>query len=401
MTPKALREELLDRCDLHPGMRVLDPGAGTGEFLRSVADREPAAELHGWDVDPGVLEVAARLVPEARLMRRSALDPFMEARFDLVIGNPPYFQFRASPEIRQRFEPVISGRVNLFALFFQVGIEALKPGGQLAFVVPPSMNNGAYFDGLRETILKHGAVEHLAIHPGSALFPGAQTAVQLLVLRRGARDSGRHVFRRTRPDAGFRRTVFAEDARALAAEFEGRRTLFSLGYEAVTGSVVWNQHRDKLLREASPDAVPLVWPHCIGDAFRITPDHRRPAWIEAFRPPLTGPAIVVNRVTGSVGEGKLRCALIPSGMRFLAENHVNVIRTHGRFRPGVRWPGLLDRLRQEGVARRMRMLTGNTQISATELTHLLPVSTAKTGCAAGRGSDGNSSRSSSAQTSGR
>lgn len=373
MTPRVLRDELLDRCDLRPGVRVLDPGVGTGEFLRSVADREPSAELHGWDVDPGVLEFAERLVPDARLTRISALDARAAPRFDLVIGNPPYFQFRAPPSLRQRFQAVISGRVNIFALFFQVGIEALRPGGQLAFVVPPSMNNGAYFERLRETILAHCAVEHVAIRTASDLFPGAQTAVQTLVLRKGAEDTGRHVFRRSSADGGFRRTVFAEDACALATEFEGHETLFDLGYEAVTGSVVWNQHREKLRRSPSPNSVPLVWPHSIGEEFRVVSDHRRPAWIEPCRPLLSGEAIVVNRITGSVGVGALRCALIPAGERFLAENHVNVIRQHGRFHATVRWPSLLDRLRDEGVANRMRMLTGNTQISATELTHLLPV----------------------------
>ncbi len=373
MTPRVLRDELLDQCDLRSGMRVLDPGVGTGEFLRSVADREPDAELHGWDVDPGVLETARTLAPEARLTERSALDAWAGARFDLVVGNPPYFQFRATPAIRQRFEAVISGRPNIFALFFQIGIEVLRPGGQLAFVVPPSMNNGAYFDRLRETILKYCAVEYLTVHTADGLFPGAQTAVQILVLRKGAKDSGRHSFRRTHGASGFRRTVFAPDASALESEFEGRETLFDLGYEAVTGSVVWNQHREKLRREPSRTTVPLVWSHTIGEQFRIVPEHRRPAWIEAFRPPLTGEAIVVNRITGSVGSGELRCALIPRGTRFLGENHVNVIQQHDRFEPRVGWADLLDRLRGENVPRRVRRLTGNTQISATELTHLLPV----------------------------
>lgn len=373
MTPRVLRDELLDQCDFRPGMRVLDPGVGTGEFLRAVAEREPGAELHGWDVDRGVLEVARTLVPEAQLTRRSALDPWAGSRFDLVVGNPPYFQFRASPAFRQRFAAVISGRPNIFALFFQIGIEVLRPGGQLAFVVPPSMNNGAYFDRLRETILKHCAIEYLSVHTANGLFPGAQTAVQILVLRRGAKDSGVHSFRRAQAEICFRRTVFAEDARSLKATFEGRKTLFELGYEAVTGSVVWNQHREKLRRKRSPDTVPLVWPHTIRKEFRIVRQHRRPAWIKAFRQPLTGKAIVVNRITGSVGSGEVRCALIPAGTRFLAENHVNVIRRHGRFDARVGWTGLLTRLREEDMAKRVQMLTGNTQVSATELTHLLPV----------------------------
>ncbi len=368
MTPRALREELLDRCDLRQGMRVLDPGVGTGEFLRSVADRVADADLHGWDVDPEVLTVASRLVPEARLTERSALDPFSGSLFDLVIGNPPYFQFRADRATRRDFAAVISGRPNIFALFFQASIQLLRPGGQLAFVVPPSMNNGAYFDGLRKFLLEHSAIEYLKVHADDH-FADAQTPVQLLVLRRGIKDSGKHVFR----SPSFSRTLFAEDPKQLRAAFEGRQTLHELGYEAVTGTIVWNQHREELRRKPTTRSEPLIWAHCIRDELTVDPSHRRPAYIETTRTPLEGPAIVVNRIVGAVGAGQIRCAAVPEGFRFLAENHVNVIRQHGYFAPTTTWSGLLDRLRSPEAVSRIRLLTGNTQISATELSHLLPV----------------------------
>ncbi|SVE27747.1 uncharacterized protein METZ01_LOCUS480601, partial [marine metagenome] len=65
MTPAPLREALIDQLDLQPGMRVLDPGVGTGEFLRSVLEREPSAQVYGWDVDTDVLDVANNNVPNS------------------------------------------------------------------------------------------------------------------------------------------------------------------------------------------------------------------------------------------------------------------------------------------------------------------------------------------------
>ena len=373
MTPAPLRERLLDNCDLFPGMRVLDPGVGTGEFLRSVLDREPKADVFGWDVDPTVLSVASELVPEARLDQRSALDPYMGEPFDLVIGNPPYFQFKASREVRTYYARVISGRVNIFALFFQAGMEALRPHGQLAYVIPPSMNNGAYFERLREYIVQSSAVEFLQVFPDQTLFDGAQTPVQLLVLRRGALDAGHYVYKRENPTNGFRRTIFSEAPKEIQASFEGRHTLYELGYEAVTGTIVWNQHRPSLRHTASENSVPLIWAHNIKDKLRLAPNHKRPQFIETDRPTLQGPAIVANRIVGSVGSAELRCALVPDGMEFVGENHVNVIRTHGQFTPEIDWDQLLTALQSPNTAARVKLLTGNTQISAKEMTHLLPV----------------------------
>lgn len=370
MTPRLLRERLLDRVDLRPGVRVLDPGVGTGEFLRSVLDREPRAEVHGWDVDRDVLAVARGHVPEASLERRSALDPYDGEPFDLVVGNPPYFQVPATPALRERFGAVISGRPNVFALFFQTGLDVLRPGGRLAFVVPPSMNNGAYFAALREFVVRRAAIRSLEVFP-SDLFPGANTAVQVIVLEKGAASED-HVFRRE-DASGFRRTIFAEDPRRLRAATEGRPSLWELGYRAVTGTVVWNQHRERLTAEPGDDTVPLVWAHNVRDgAIELVPGHPKPQYVRGVSP-LRGPAIVVNRVVGAVGAGELRCALLPDGFAFAGENHVNVVLPLDGHAQRVGWTALLELLRRPETTERIRLLTGNTQLSARELTHLIPL----------------------------
>ncbi len=373
MTPEPLRERLLDRCDLRPGMRVLDPGVGTGEFLASVRRREPLAEIYGWDVDPEVLSVAGGMVPEARLSERSALDPYHGEQFDLVVGNPPYFQFKAPGAVRSHFSQVISGRVNIFALFFQAGFEVLRSGGQLAYVVPPSMNNGAYFERLRGFLARNASIEFLKIYRDQSLFDGARTPVQLIVLRLGERDSGRHVFVRESPSNGFRRTIFSERPSELERAFSGRRTMYELGYEAVTGTIVWNQHKADLRHEAGSNSYPLIWAHNIRETLSLDSARLRPQFIETQRIPLVGPAIVTNRIVGSVGSAEFRCALVPEGMSFLGENHVNVIKPRGIIKPEISMPQLLDILKSPLTVDRIRRLTGNTQISATELTHLLPL----------------------------
>lgn len=373
LTPKPLRDRLLDRCDLWPGMRVLDPGVGTGEFLASVREREPQAVLYGWDEDPGMIPVARQVVPDARLAHRNALDPREGEPFDLVVGNPPYFQFRAAPALRDRFREVISGRVNIFSLFFQVGLEALRPGGRLAFVVPPSMNNGAYFEGLRRYLVARAEIEFLEIRREPDLFDRARTAVQLLVLRSGAGSgNGRHAATFADPASGFRRSVLSEDAEALRRLWREGRSLYRLGYEAVTGTVVWNQRREDLRRAPDESTARLIWSRDIGDTVEFPREAKKPPFVCASKK-LRGPAIVVNRILGAVGRGRLRCALVPEGMEFVAENHVNVVRRHGRFAPGLDFPELLAALRDPRVGERARLLTGNTQLSAKELSHLLPV----------------------------
>lgn len=385
LTPRPLRDRLLDRLAIDPDARVLDPGVGTGEFLRSVRERCPTARLIGWDVDPAVLAVARRVVPDARLELRSALDPAPAHEVDVVVGNPPYFQLRLDASQRRRFAEVISGRANIFALFFHVGLDLLRPGGRLGFVVPPSMNSGAYFQALRDHICSRATVEHLEVHEDTALFEGARTAVQLIVLRKRAGSTdGASTSAHRRHVAGLgelaggsvHRTLFCEDTTELRAAFAGGSTLWQLGYRAVTGTVVWNTNRPRLRLRPGPGTVPLLWASDIGDGRlrRTDDDGSRPRHIVGVEP-LRGPAVVVNRVVGAVGSGRLRAAPVAVDEPFVAENHVNVVLRRDDVEAVVGWRELVDLLRSPAVDDHVARLTGNTQVSATELTHLLPLAT--------------------------
>jgi len=376
LTPRVLRETLVSNVPLTPGMRVLDPGVGTGEFLKTCLEFQPDLRLFGWDIDHPVLSVASELVPEAQLELRSALDPWHGEKFDLVIGNPPYFEMRnLDPATRSDFSKVISGRPNIFALFFEAGTRVLRDGGYLAYVVPPSMNNGAYFERLRTFILENYSIEFFKVYDDPFMFEDAQTAVQLIVLRKGFQSENHWLDLGEASNSPAHRKIFVEDLERFREAFRGRPTLQSLGFQAVTGTVVWNSRKVDLRKMPSADTVPLIWAHNITSdrVFRLEVNHpKRPQYIEETRS-LRGPAIVVNRITGSVGSGNIRCALVPDGMSFVGENHVNVIVPQKNSTPLISWDQLLDALRAPGVNERVRFLTGNTQVSATELTNWIPL----------------------------
>jgi len=376
ITPRKLREALVKEVGLESGMKVLDPGVGTGEFLSTCSEFADNLVLEGWDIDNRAAEVAKQLVPNATIKVLSALEQDWSQEFDIVIGNPPYFEMRnLEPSLRLKYQSVIGGRPNIFSLFFMVGLGALREGGRLGYVVPPSMNNGSFFSKLRTYISQTSSIKFLKVFEDSKLFVDAQTAVQLIVLEKGKSSQNFILDLGKLGKSGMERKIFVENPRAFAQEFENKTTLWNLGYEAITGTLVWNQHKEELRSAPEAGCVPLLWAHNISQDREIKLDEshpKKPQYVKSSTY-LTGPAIIVNRITGSVGQGNLRCAIVPDGMGFLGENHVNVIRKRKGFEQAVDWHQLLDLLRSPDINVRIQKLTGNTQISCVELTHFLPL----------------------------
>jgi adenine-specific DNA-methyltransferase len=369
-TPRDIRELLLSQLPNLKQPIILDPACGSGEFLISAGSKYSDSKLFGWEIDAKLVRLSRKQVPTAEIIRTDALKCDVAPHFDFVIGNPPYFEFKPSAEMRARFGDVVSGRANIFSMFIKLGLDLLKPGGYLAYVVPPSMNNGAYFRKLREYIASNANIEYLSVLDSPQHFDRAIQSVMLLVLRKAA-NNGDYIFSRN----GL--TIFSTEPDRLHRCFRGKTTLFESGFTVRTGRIVWNQHKDKLTH--SPNgAVPLIRPFNItSEGLKLGTISEKHQYIR-YPDHDSGPAIVVNRVTGSTGNGRLKAAVVPPGMKFLGENHVNVIfppdDTVSSSRPFEQHlKQICEAINSDETLEVLHLITGNTQVSRTELERLLPI----------------------------
>lgn len=379
-TPKSIREILLDKLPRSiENPKILDPACGTGEFLATAKKYFRKPELYGWDIDKKLVSISKDIVPEANLETTDSLLNEDYGKYDFVIGNPPYYEFTPSKETRTKFGSVMNGRVNIFSLFIYQGLNWLKEGGYLAYVVPPSMNNGAYFLKLRNFIVHNSNIEHIHILRDPKIFNGALQSVMLLTLKKG-KNKGNYLFTKN----GI--SIFSEGARYLEKAFKNKVTLHDLNYEVKTGRLVWNQNKN-LLTNNPKEGIPLIWAHNITEEGLNLPIIKdgKPQYVKRkdFN---IGPAIVVNRITGTVKKAKLKSAVIPSGMKFIAENHVNVIFPPSKQsqikmsfknnlpKKNLSMKNIARQLSSKNIIKTIKNITGNTQISKTELENLFPIS---------------------------
>ncbi|HRQ79581.1 MAG TPA: Eco57I restriction-modification methylase domain-containing protein [Azospirillaceae bacterium] len=230
---EAWREELQT-------VRILDPACGSGAFLIECFDRMAAAygeatarlaDLSGgqlalFDADATILrrnlfgvDISGEAVNICRLSlwiktaKRDAPltglddnviqgdslidDPAFSARavdfaarfpqafeqggFDVVIGNPPYVRQEligdAKPFLQKRYR-AFHGMADLYVYFYERGLELLRPGGRLSYVVTNKWLKAGYGEGLRglfadsawlESVVDFGHAK--AIFPDADVFP--------------------------------------------------------------------------------------------------------------------------------------------------------------------------------------------------------------------------------------
>lgn len=139
--------QLFHKTAPKPKSTILDPGCGTGAFVKGIIrwcrDRNLAIpHIVGVESDPRHISEARKnfeqfTTVEIRQQDFLASEP---ASYDFIIGNPPYVPItELSEEEKARYRALYStaqGRFDLYLLFFEEALKNLKPGGRLVFITP-------------------------------------------------------------------------------------------------------------------------------------------------------------------------------------------------------------------------------------------------------------------------
>ena len=331
--------------------------------------------------------------------------------FDYVVGNPPYRKVSPlSSALRETFQASLYGHPNAYGMFLHAGIEMLRPGGRLGYIVPRSMLSGLYFQNLRRMIEERTSLEELSllaerknVFPqvlqgtmiiafqklGSGKISAADPAVRTAVIRTAA-DLGNGPKHVTAPRRQVTRQLngttvwFVSDQErtySLLDKILGRHPLLGgpvVACPAKTGPIVWNRVKPYLRPHGGDGTLPLVWATDVG-RFRFalaTASDTRPAYLEETQKTrglaTVGPSVLVQRVTADEQARRIVAGLsaFPSRQRYFVENHLNLLQPAPASRVDLHY--LLGILSSDVVEFLFRSMNGNTQVSATEL-NLLPV----------------------------
>lgn len=398
-TEDKVKELALKDISIPDKARVLENSCGSGEFIKAILEINPNIEIDGYDIEQGLVDICNNLYPSANVVLQDFLLMDHKPIYDFAIGNPPYFEMKKkdSEELHKKYKSVLSGRANIYSMFFKASIDSLKHGGKLIYVVPTSMNNGSYFKNLRKFIIENCNIDDIVLL-GDSGFEGVQQntmIIKLTKLHDDETNNGKFVFTTGKI------SVFSTKCDRLRELSSKGQTLEQLKFNVYTGNLVWNQQKQFMSND--PTHLPLLWASNIGDGCLVYPNpsltkHKEKGQyvskyntrlkvskfelsLKPYLPtpkkgvmlniePMTERSIVLNRVTGAGSNAKIRAAIVDIPTGYYTENHVNYI-VKGKDCEYT-LEELLESLRSDNTIEFIRMLTGNTQISKTELQKIIP-----------------------------
>ena len=219
-TPAHIVSNILDlsgyRGETILGKHVIDNSCGDGAFLAEIVRRycEEAAlahysrkrlvqdletYIHGIEIDPEELQKAAGKASsvvsgfglskvewdfnQGNTLAVHRYDGLM----DFVLGNPPYVRVHNLADTYdtiKQFHFSQGGMTDLFLVFYEIGLNMLKPNGVLGYITPSSFFNSKAGTALRRHLVKNSLIESTVDLKHYQPFEAA-TYTTIMVLRKG------------------------------------------------------------------------------------------------------------------------------------------------------------------------------------------------------------------------
>lgn len=111
-----------------------------------------------------------------------------DAGFDAVVGNPPFLGIKAMDAplkeyIRSRYRTVFQ-QFDILVPFIELGLQLLRPGGRLGFVISNKVLAADYGTQLRRTLVSSFIIEQMVDLSNLNVFEDAATYPHIIIIRK-------------------------------------------------------------------------------------------------------------------------------------------------------------------------------------------------------------------------
>jgi adenine-specific DNA-methyltransferase len=135
-----------------------------------------------------------------RIFHLDTIETYMQGwftqKFDYIVGNPPYVRthniIKEDRKIYNKHFNFSGGALNMYILFFEIGINWLKEGtGKLIYITPNSylVNSSTCYNKFRKHISENNLVNEIVNYNSTKVFENADTYTAITYLNNNTSEN--------------------------------------------------------------------------------------------------------------------------------------------------------------------------------------------------------------------
>lgn len=329
-TPQVIIDEIISRMKkVVRHQTILEPSCGDGRFIKSLLKTFPEADVKGYELNEKVFNEVKLKFPDVEILNENYLNSPIDEKFDLIIGNPPYFITKD-----RIYNEYYTGRANIFIQFIIHSLKKLNPEGVLIFVIPETFLNCQYYSKTREYIRREFVIYDIYKNPN--LFEDTKyDTITMIVTNVKPQINGL----RNENDDWFYNDVIVYDPDLSNLINSKGITINDLmkednSLEISIGPFVWNQHKNQLIPIDSNEKLPVLIykPNNLKKRSLVKmkdENENSNDFIDISQIILHQDVIIIYRGCGTNYKFEyelIKCCDYPNG--FILENHLILIKTN-------------------------------------------------------------------------
>ena len=350
---------------------ILEPSCGTCEYILQLTNTLSNINITGIELNKTIFKSIKQYKSNnIELINDNYLTYKFNTKYDLIIGNPPYFVIKKNI-VDKFYDNYYDGRPNIFILFIIKSLNLLNDNGILSFVLPRNFLNCIYYDKTRKYIATNFKILNIIECIDKYIETQQDT---IIVIIQNEKPVNNNIYTINISEY----IIFGtqDNIKILNELYYNSKTLYELDFIVNVGNIVWNKCKKYLTDDKNKTQ--LIYSSDIINNKVITKKYsneEKKNYINKEGNDI--PLLVINRGYG-VGNYNFNYCIINenNNIKYLIENHLICIK-YSKSLPNdlliEKYKKIILSFEDKKTKEFIKIYFGNNAINTTELCKILPI----------------------------